>query len=355
MRSLPLNRAREARISMTEMSIQENVDLHRYNTFHVAARARYFSDITSHEQLRDVMAWVRQRNMPYMLIGQGSNILFKQDYPGMVVELNIKGMRVVDDSPAHVDVDVQCGEIWHDFVQHALRQGWYGLENLSLIPGTVGAAPVQNIGAYGVEVKDSVVALDALHIASGELRSFTNAECEFSYRDSVFKRRLKDQYIICSVRFRLYKQPRLNLTYPALQAALRDTPQKLISPELVSATVCRIRSGKLPDHHKLGNAGSFFWNPKVSADEFAKLSASFPGIVGYPDDNMVKIPAAWLIEKAGWKGYREGDVGVHRDHALVLVNYGKATGAQLVHLSEKIQESVQSIFGILLQPEVRII
>jgi UDP-N-acetylmuramate dehydrogenase len=340
---------------MADMKIQENVDLHRYNTFHVAARARYFSDITTHGQLRDVLAWVRERDMRFMLIGQGSNILFKQDYPGMIMELNIKGIRVADERPSHVDVEVQCGEVWHDFVQHALRQGWYGLENLSLIPGTVGAAPVQNIGAYGVEVKDSIVAVEALHIASGNMRTFTNAECGFRYRDSTFKQELKEQYIICSVLFRLHKQPRLNLSYPALQAALRDMPQKLISPELVSATVCNIRSSKLPDHHKLGNAGSFFWNPKVTQAEFEKLRNAFPGIVGYPEDAVVKIPAAWLIEKAGWKGYREGDVGVHRDHALVLVNYGKATGAQLVRLSEKIQESVQSIFGILLQPEVRII
>ncbi len=340
---------------MNGMNIQENVDLHRYNTFHVAAQARYFADITTLGQLREVLAWVRERKLPFMLIGQGSNVLFKQDYPGIVMELNIKGIVVVDESAAHADVEVQCGEVWHDFVQHALRSGWYGLENLSLIPGTVGAAPVQNIGAYGVEVKDSVLELDALHIASGEMRTFTNADCEFRYRDSVFKGALRDQYIICSVRFRLHKQPRLNLGYPALQAALREIPQKLLSPELVSATVCSIRSSKLPDHHKLGNAGSFFWNPKVTLEEFARLKSSFPGIVGYPEETMVKIPAAWLIEKAGWKGYREGDVGVHRDHALVLVNYGKATGAQLVHLSEKIQESVQSIFGILLQPEVRIV
>ncbi len=337
------------------MNIQENVDLHRYNTFHVAARARYFSDITTLDQLRAALAWVRERDIPFMLIGQGRNILFKQDYPGMIMELNIKGIRLVDATAAHADVEVQCGEVWHDFVQHALRQGWYGLENLSLIPGTVGAAPVQNIGAYGVEVKDTLLSLDALHIESGTMRTFTNADCGFSYRDSIFKRELKEQYVICSVVFRLHKQPRMILDYPALQAVLRDMPQKLISPELVSATVCKIRSTKLPDHHKLGNAGSFFWNPKVPKAEFARLRAAFPGIIGYPEDGIVKIPAAWLIEKAGWKGYREGDVGVHRDHALVLVNYGKATGAQLVHLSEKIQESVQSIFGIKLQPEVRII
>ena len=337
------------------MDMQENVDLHKYNTFHVSAHARYFADVTTVEQLRAALAWAGAKKLPFMLIGQGSNILFKQDYPGLVVELNIKGIRLLDETATHVDVEVQCGEIWHDFVQHALRQGWYGLENLSLIPGTVGAAPVQNIGAYGVEVKDTLVSLEALPVTGGDIRTFTNADCGFEYRDSVFKRELRDQFIICSVLFRLQKQPRLNLSYPALQEALRDIPQKLLSPELVSATVCKIRSSKLPDHHKLGNAGSFFWNPKVTQAEFAKLRNVFPAIVGYPDDGMVKVPAAWLIEKAGWKGYREGDVGVHRDHALVLVNYGKATGAQLVNLSEKIQESVHSIFGIMLQPEVRIV
>lgn len=337
------------------MNIQENVDLRRYNTFHVSARARYFADITTLDELRAALAWVREHRLQYMLIGQGSNILFKQDYPGLIMELNVKGIRVVAETATHVDVEAQCGEVWHDFVQHALRQGWYGLENLSLIPGTVGAAPVQNIGAYGAEVKDSLLELDALHIDSGAMRTFTNADCGFGYRDSVFKRELRDQYIICSVRFRLQRQPRLNLSYPALKEALRDIPPKLITPELVSATVCQIRSSKLPDHHKLGNAGSFFWNPRITQAEFTRLRAAFPNVVGYPDGGMVKVPAAWLIEKAGWKGYREGDVGVHRDHALVLVNYGKATGAQLVHLSEKIRESVQSIFGIVLQPEVRIV
>jgi UDP-N-acetylmuramate dehydrogenase len=337
------------------LNIQENVDLRKYNTFHVSAVARYFADVTTAAQLREALTWVNARQVPYMLIGQGSNLLFKQDYPGLIIELNIKGIRLLAETHEFADVEAQCGEVWHNFVQHALRQGWYGIENLSLIPGTVGAAPVQNIGAYGVEVKDTLLSLEALHIASGELRTFTNADCGFGYRDSIFKRELKDQFVICSVVFRLHKQPRVNITYPALQAALRDIPSTLITPELVSAKVCEIRSGKLPDHHKLGNAGSFFWNPLVSHVEFAKLRAIFPGIVGYPDGDRVKVPAAWLIEKAGWKGYRDGDVGVHREHALVLVNYGTATGAQLVRLSEKIQESVQSVFGIRLQPEVRII
>lgn len=337
------------------MNILEDVDLRKYNTFHVSAHARYFADITSLEQLRATLAWVKERQLPYMLIGQGSNILFKQDYPGLVMELNIKGIRLVDETPEYADVEALCGEVWHDFVQHTLGQGWYGLENLSLIPGTVGAAPVQNIGAYGAEVKDTLLTLDALHIESGEMRAFTNADCGFGYRDSVFKRELRDQYIICRVRFRLGKQAELNLDYPALRDALRDVPADQLTPRLVSATVCSIRSSKLPDHHQIGNAGSFFWNPKVSREDFDRLRQAFPAIVGYPDDGMVKVPAAWLIEKAGWKGYREGDVGVHRDHALVLVNHGKATGAQLVQLSEKIRASVQQMFGIVLYPEVRIV
>jgi UDP-N-acetylmuramate dehydrogenase len=337
------------------MNILENVDLRKYNTFHVSAQARYFADITTLDELRETIAWVTGRQLPYMLIGQGSNILFKQDYPGLVVELNIKGVRLVDETAAHVVVEALCGEVWHDFVQYTLKQQWYGLENLSLIPGTVGAAPVQNIGAYGVEVKDSLLELDALHIASGQMRTFTKADCGFGYRDSVFKRELRDQYIICAVRLRLDKQPKPNISYPALKEALREVPEELLTPERVSATVCAIRSSKLPDHHKLGNAGSFFWNPKVTQAEFDKLRQTFPAVVGYPDDEMVKVPAAWLIEQAGWKGYREGDVGVHRDHALVLVNYGKATGAQLVQLSEKIRASVQEKFGIVLYPEVRIV
>jgi UDP-N-acetylmuramate dehydrogenase len=337
------------------MNILENFDLRRFNTFHVSAKARYFVVIDDLEQLRAALDWAKARAVPYMLIGQGSNILFKQDYPGLIIELNIKGIRVTNENAEYADVEAMCGEIWHDFVMYCLQHGYYGLENLSLIPGTVGAAPVQNIGAYGVEAKDSLLTLQGMEIQSGAMVSFTNADCEFGYRDSVFKRRLKEQYIICSVTFRLRKQARLTLDYPALRTALKEVPAASLTPQLVSATVCRIRSSKLPDHLTLGNAGSFFWNPHVSQAQFASLRARFPDIVGYPDGAKVKVPAAWLIEKAGWKGYREGDVGVHRDHALVLVNHGAATGAQLVALSEKIQASVLDLFGIQLWPEVRIV
>lgn len=337
------------------MQIRENVDLRQFNTFHVSARARWFCLADSLDALAAALAWVRAHNVPFMLIGQGSNLLFKQDYPGLVIELGIRGVTVVGETADHADVRAMCGEVWHEFVLHCLRHKWYGLENLSLIPGTVGAAPVQNIGAYGVEVKDTLLELEALEIASGRYRTFSNAECAFAYRDSAFKQALKDRYIICSVTFRLPKQPNLNISYPALQAELKAVPQGQLTPELVSRAVCRIRSSKLPDHLTLGNAGSFFWNPRIPREAFKGLQARYPGIVGHPDDSGVKVPAAWLIEQAGWKGYREGDVGVHRDHALVLVNHGNASGAELVALSEKIQASVLEKFGIQLWPEVRIV
>lgn len=337
------------------LAVQEHADLRHLNTFHVNAKARYLVSITATSQLQAVLQWQREHAIPFMLIGQGSNILFKADYPGLIIELHSKGIKVIDSTDAYVDVEVQAGEIWHDFVVHSLQQGWYGLENLSLIPGTIGAAPVQNIGAYGVEVKDALLHLDALELATGELRRFSNADCKFSYRQSFFKQDGKDRFIICAVTLRLSRIPQLKLEYPALKMALAAEPVAQLSPQLVSDTVCKIRRSKLPDPGVLGNAGSFFWNPHVSSQRYAELKTQFPQMPGYADNDGIKIPAAWLIEQAGWKGYREGDVGVHKDHALVLVNYGKATGAELVALSEKIQASVLTKFSIQLWPEVRIV
>lgn len=337
------------------MLIREQVDLRHLNTFHVSARARWFAAVTSTDELQQALAWLRQHPMPFMLIGQGSNILFQQDYPGLVIELHTRGIRIVAQTPDYVDVEAMGGEVWHDFVQWCLQQGCYGLENLSLIPGTVGAAPVQNIGAYGVEVKDRLLSLEAIEIASGASRHFSLADCGFGYRSSVFKRELAGQYVICSVRFRLLRQPQLKLDYPALQQALAGRDPATLTPQDVSAAVCAVRRSKLPDPATLGNAGSFFWNPHVSPQHYAELKQQWPALPGWPDADGVKIPAAWLIEQAGWKGYRDGDVGVHREHALVLVNYGNASGAQLLALSARIQDSVQQRFGIRLEPEVRIV
>ena len=336
-------------------AIRRDVDLRHLNTFHVGARASYFVTVTEASQLQWVLQWQQQQQIPFMLIGQGSNILFKADYPGLIIELHHRGIEVVAETADHVDVKVQAGEIWHDFVVYSLGQHWYGLENLSLIPGTVGAAPVQNIGAYGVEVKDSLLELEALELATSQLRRFTNADCQFSYRQSYFKQQGKDRFVICAVTFRLSRHPRLVLDYPALKSALTAVAPDQLTPQLVSDTVCKIRRSKLPDPGVIGNAGSFFWNPHVNQQQFERLKAQYPHIPGYADPDGIKVPAAWLIEQAGWKGYREGDVGVHKDHALVLVNYGKATGAELVALSQKIQASVLDKFAIQLWPEVRIV
>jgi UDP-N-acetylmuramate dehydrogenase len=337
------------------MHINAQVDLRHLNTFHVSAKAAYHVQVVNVAELIESLAWARQRELPFMLLGQGSNILFQHDYPGLVIEVQLRGIRLLSQNDAYTDVEAMAGENWHGFVMHCLDQGFYGLENLSLIPGTVGAAPVQNIGAYGVEIKDSLLALQALDIASGELKNFSNAECEFSYRSSVFKRELLGRYVICNVTFRLPREPRVSIAYPALKQALAGVEPDELTPRLVSETICHIRRSKLPDPEQLGNAGSFFWNPHVSEEQFAELRVRWPSLPGYPEQQGIKIPAAWLIEQAGWKGYREGEVGVHDKHALVLVNHGAASGAELLALSRRIQASVLAMFGINLQPEVRII
>jgi len=337
------------------MELLENFNLKNFNTFHVSAHASYFVNVPDLACLRDALAFARARGLPFMLIGQGSNILFRQDYPGLIIEMNIRGRKLLGEDDTHWYVKASCGENWHAFVQWCLENGYYGLENLSHIPGTVGAAPVQNIGAYGVEMKDVMLSLEALEIATGELVTFSNADCGFAYRHSVFKGDKRDQYIIYSVTFALHKQAVVNIGYASLAKALEGTPEADITPELVGITVTEIRRSKLPSPSRLGNAGSFFWNPVVPRRQFDTLKLEHPGIVGYPDGEQVKLAAAWLIEQAGWKGFREGDVGVHSQHALVLVNHGHATGAELVDLSERIQRSVKEKFGIHLMPEVRII
>lgn len=337
------------------MQIREQVDLRHLNTFHVAARARYFAEAHSTEELAALLHWVRTQALPFMLLGQGSNILFRQDYPGLIIELQMRGRQIVAETATHVDVEAMAGESWDGLVQWTLEQGAYGLENLSLIPGTVGAAPVQNIGAYGVELQDHLLSLQAMDIATGTLRSFSKDDCGFSYRNSVFKQDLQGCYVICSVRFRLLRQARLKLEYPALRQALAAHDPATLTPQQVRDAVCAIRRSKLPDPAQLGNAGSFFWNPRITQAQYRALQQQWPAMPGHPDADGVKVPAAWLIEQAGWKGWREGDVGVHREHALVLVNYGTATGAELLALAERIQESVQLRFGIRLEPEVRIV
>jgi UDP-N-acetylmuramate dehydrogenase len=337
------------------MLIQENFNLKKFNTFHISALAKYFAEVLSVEDLLDALKFCQQKNLPFILIGQGSNLLFKQNYTGLIIELNIKGIELIETTKEHFYVKAQCGENWHKFVQYCLKHGYYGLENLSLIPGTVGAAPVQNIGAYGVEISEFLHELEALEISSGKLLTFSKDECQLSYRHSIFKTEWKDRFVITNVTFKLLKSARPNLSYPALRDALKGVPEDNINPQVISDAVCNIRMSKLPDPVSLGNAGSFFWNPIISTEKYLSLHKTFPDIVAYPHEDAYKLAAAWLIDKAGWKGYREGDVGVHKEHALVLVNFGEATGEELYDLSVRIQRSVFEMFGIELQPEVRII
>jgi len=337
------------------MQIQENFNLKYFNTFHVSAQARFFAEVSSQDDLIQALDFQQTNNLSFMLIGQGSNLLFKKNYAGLIIELNLRGIEKVDENDKCVYIRAMGGENWHNFVQYCLQRGYYGLENLSLIPGTVGAAPVQNIGAYGVELSDFLYELEAMEISSKTLKTFSKEDCQLSYRHSIFKGELKDQFIISSVTFALLKEPHLNLGYPALKNALKDLPTEKITAQLLSDKVCEIRRRKLPDPVNIGNAGSFFRNPVISSEQARALQKQHADLPVYPYQGQCKISAAWLIDKAGWKGFREGDVGVHKEHALVLVNYGEASGAELYELSQRIQTSVEEKFGIMLEPEVRII
>lgn len=334
--------------------ISENISLKPYNTFGVDARARYFASFSTAEDLAGLLHWAHGRR--WMVLGGGSNILFRGDIDGIVLQNAIKGIEQVGEGTDHVYVRAGAGENWAGFVEYCIGRDWAGVENLSLIPGSVGAAPMQNIGAYGIELESVFLELDAWSVADRKVRTFTLGDCEFGYRDSVFKGRYRDQFVILSVTFRLRKVPIFHTSYGAVQEELERMGVKELSIRAISQAVIAIRRSKLPDPAKIGNAGSYFSNPLVPDAEFARLKAQFPGIVGYPDPlgEYTKIAAGWLIEQCGWKGYRRGDAGVHDRQALVLVNYGKATGAEIYRLGDEIAASVEQKFGIILEREVNV-
>ena len=291
-----------------------------------------------------------------LVLGGGSNILFTKDFDGIVLKNEVKGIELVREDDEHIYVKAGAGENWHQFVLFCIQNNYAGIENLSLIPGSVGASPMQNIGAYGVEIKDVFHQLEAFHIDDKTLKTFSLAECEFGYRESVFKRKLKDQFIITSVTCKLRKKPVFNISYGAIQQELDKMAVKELSIAAISQAVINIRSFKLPDWKVVGNAGSFFKNPQIQKHKFLELKEIFPGIVGYAaGEGYTKLAAGWLIEQCGWKGYRKGDAGCYPKQALVLVNYGAATGAEVYDLSEQIIESVQQKFGVTLEREVNII
>ena len=337
------------------MNIQENISLQRLNTFGIARNARFFTIVERIESLVEALSWANDHNEKVLILGGGSNILLTADFFGLVIKMEIQGIELIAEDDADFWVKVGAGVIWHDLVSYAIDQNWAGLENLSLIPGTVGASPMQNIGAYGVEIQDVFESLDALEKATLQIRTFSKQECEFGYRESVFKHELKDQYVICSVIFKLKKVPDLNIEYGAIRDVLRE--KGIVQPGIreISEAVIAIRTSKLPDPKVIGNAGSFFKNPTISTNQFNELKAVFPEIPGYVLDEGVKVPAGWLIEQAGWKGKRFGEVGVHSKQALVLVNYGNGQGEEIISLAQQIQQSVMEKFDIQLQPEVNFI
>lgn len=335
------------------MQIYRNFDLQRLNTFGLHCIAENFLDCQSSDDLYEAI-WLAGHK-PSLILGGGSNVLLTQDIPGHVIHVSNRGMQVLEENASHVILEVAAGESWDDFVQHAVRNNWGGVENLSLIPGTVGAAPMQNIGAYGVELKSVFVSLDALHLPTGEMHVFSPADCEFGYRTSTFKTQHKNQYLIVRVRFRLSKMPMLHLDYGSIREELEKMQVHVPGIADVSQAVIRIRKSKLPDPELIGNAGSFFKNPVVTPDQFEQITAIFPDVVSYPQGDSVKLAAGWLIEKAGWKGYREGAAGVHEKQALVLVNYGGAAGSEVYGLSEKILQDVSNKFGVELEREVNIV
>ncbi len=342
------------------MEVVSNISLKAYNTFGIESTARHFVEVSSVEELQELLRLQEWKNTPKLILGGGSNLLFTAQYDGLIIKMNIRGIELVEENDEFIWVKVGAGENWHEFVMHCIEQGWGGVENLSLIPGTVGAAPMQNIGAYGVEIKDVFASLEAVKIDTVQRQTFSGEECQFGYRESVFKTIYKGQYIIASVTFRLSKHPEINTSYGAIEEVLTErlgeVGVKSASIREVSDAVIHIRQSKLPDPQEIGNAGSFFKNPVVPREQFETLQQQFDKVPGYPvSKNEVKVPAGWLIEQAGWKGKRFGNVGVHDRQALVLVNLGGAQGEEVKKLAYDIQQSVEEKFGILIQPEVNII
>ena len=335
------------------MNIQTNFSLKNYNTFGIEAKAKQFISINSIAELKEIVT----KNQDIFILGGGSNMLLTQDIQKLVVHIHLKGREIIEENEDFAIVKAQAGENWHEFVLWCIQQNFGGIENLSLIPGNVGTTPIQNIGAYGVEIKDTMFSCEALNMKTLEIETFTNAQCKFEYRESIFKHELKNQYIITSVCFKLTKKNhKVSTTYGAIETELKH--QNIHNPTLkdISNAVIAIRQSKLPDPKELGNSGSFFKNPIISKEVYEKTKALHPKMPHYVvSETEVKVPAGWLIEQAGFKGKRFGDAGVHKNQALVLVNYGTATGSEILNLSKTIQQTILEKFGIAIEAEVNVV
>lgn len=337
------------------MKIQKDYPLLPHNTFGIDVKASLFIEYSSVEELKDLLAQQAWVPGEWLHIGGGSNLLFTKDYPGTILHSAIKGFEVISENDEEIIVRAGAGEVWDDFVAYTVSQGWYGAENLSLIPGEVGASAVQNIGAYGMEAKDLIVNVETVEVATGKERIFENSECQYAYRESIFKHALKGQYIVTHVSYRLGKTPVYHLDYGNIRTELEKQGCQL-TLQHVRNTIIDIRNAKLPDPQVQGNAGSFFMNPIVPRAQFEALLKDYPSMPHYILDNdRVKIPAAWMIDQCGWKGKQLGRAGVHSKQALVLINCGGATGQEVIALSEEIQQSVFQKFGIRIFPEVNFI
>lgn len=336
--------------------IKENIDLKAFNTFGINSTANYFAEVKSKTQLKKALTFAEENNIPFTILGGGSNVLFTNSNYDFIIHNLIGGIEKLNENNEIIELRVGGGVSWNTFVNYCVVHSYAGIENLALIPGSVGASPMQNIGAYGVEIKDVFISLNALEISTGKEFSFNKDECKFGYRESVFKNKLKNKFVITDVTFRLNKTPQFNVSYGAIVNQLEAMEIKILSIKAIRDAVINIRRSKLPDPKEIGNAGSFFKNPEVENKRFSEIFAAFPGIVGYDLGNgKTKLAAGWLIENCGWKGFREGDAGCHKKQALVLVNYGNASGQEILDLSQKIIDSVKNKFDIELEREVNIL
>ncbi len=337
------------------MQLSTNISLKAYHSFSSEEKAHYFTSIKSNDDIVEISNWCKDNHLPLLVIGAGSNILFTKDFNGLVAKMELMGIKKISESASEVVLQVGAGENWHHFVSYCVQKGWGGIENLSLIPGTVGASPIQNIGAYGVEVQECIESIYVYDTIQNEWLTLKNAHCAFGYRTSVFKQS-PNRYIIAQVNFVLQKQPQLKTDYGVIREVLHDKGIKNPSLENIANAIVQIRTQKLPDPKLLGNAGSFFKNPTLPIEQYEQLKAQFPNMMAYPiSDNAYKIAAGWLIEAAGWKGVRKGNVGCYEKQALVIVSYGIESGKEVFDFSEEIIRSVKEKFNIVLEREVNIV
>jgi UDP-N-acetylmuramate dehydrogenase len=338
------------------MNIEENLSLKKYNTFGIDVNARFFTEVFSNEELKELLSLERYKSLPKFILGGGSNILFTKDFGGLVITFSSGEIQVEREDNDYVFVRASAGVTWHNLVLYCIDRNYGGIENLSLIPGKVGAAPIQNIGAYGQELKDVFYSLCGFFIGDIREKTFYKDDCRFAYRNSIFKNELKNKFIITDVILKLNKAPVINISYGSVEEELKKKNPGKITIKEVSEVISEIRKNKLPDPAKIGNAGSFFKNPEISKDHFENLKKEFPDTVGYNiSGNLVKVPAGWLIEHAGLKGKRVGNTGTHPKQALVIVNYGNATGQEILEFKDFIKKNILEKFNIELEEEVNVL